>query len=98
MHWRSGIRRAASAGRLLPEPLWRRSVSGASLPRATWLVCLAGTAVPQRLMAIVRAHCAVESWWFEGLTFVFVVVNMGILASYRYDHTKVPVCMHSSAA
>lgn len=35
------------------------------------------------------ALCAVESNWFEGATFIFVVVNMGLLASYRYDHSKV---------
>lgn len=38
-----------------------------------------------------------ESSWFEGATFVFVVVNMGLLASYRYDHTKVHKAFWQSA-
>ena len=41
-------------------------------------------------------RAAIESWWFEGLTFVFVVVNMGMLAAYRYDHSKVSLHCQST--
>ena len=34
---------------------------------------------------------AVTSKWFEPVTFVFVVVNLGLLASYRYDNSPARV-------
>ena len=33
------------------------------------------------------------SKWFEPVTFVFVVVNLGLQASYRYDNS--PATMHT---